>query len=452
MQLYNGLPIATNKISQDERKGIPHHLLGCIGLEEETWTVGKFVEEARTTIAEIRSRGKLPILVGGTHYYTQSLLFTESVLNPNDRWLPVAEQEKKWPILAASGAEMYGELQKVDPVMAARWHPKDVRKIRRSLEIWLQTGKRASETYAEQRNGKCRPERESEVSKLDSAPIQTLESPAVGLKPASLLRYDTLLLWVYSDLDVLRERLNKRVDGMINGGLLQEIESMEAFRRKQSETGAAVDTTRGIWVAIGYKEFGEYFEALRGGSDRVRLQQLKEQCTEQMKAATRQYAKSQIRWIRLRLLQEIRGANSADKMFLLDGSDLKTWSEAVEDVAEVLTEGFLSGRPLPSPLGISKVSAAILSSDEPDRETVVRTQSCELCQVTVTTEKDWEQHLKSKQHKSLLKSQRNPDRQKRISTSEKLSPSAVADRRREQRNEQQHMDFDPEEASRLLFS
>lgn len=73
MQLYEGLPVVTNKITTSEQQGIPHHLLGCIGLKEETWTVGKFVKEALTVIEEIRSRGRLPIVVGGTHYYTQAV-------------------------------------------------------------------------------------------------------------------------------------------------------------------------------------------------------------------------------------------------------------------------------------------------------------------------------------------------------------------------------------------
>ena len=77
MQLYSGLPIITNKITVEEREGVPHHLLGCIGFGEPTWVVGTFVKRALGVIEEIRSRGKLPILVGGTHYYTQSLLFRD---------------------------------------------------------------------------------------------------------------------------------------------------------------------------------------------------------------------------------------------------------------------------------------------------------------------------------------------------------------------------------------
>jgi len=75
MQLYRGLPIITNKITASERKGVPHHLLGVLDTTREVWQVGRFVREAEVTIDEIRARGRIPILVGGTHYYVQTLLF-----------------------------------------------------------------------------------------------------------------------------------------------------------------------------------------------------------------------------------------------------------------------------------------------------------------------------------------------------------------------------------------
>ena len=412
LQLYNGLPIATNKIPEEERKGIKHHLLGCIRLDEDTWTVGKFAEEASNTIDEIGSRGKLPILVGGTNYYTQALLFKNSLLAANKAWTTVDEQETRWPILEASGEEMYEELKKIDPVMAARWHPKDTRKVRRSLEIWLQTGKKASDVYACQRHNGSSEEECSEVEILDDR-LSLEESRVLHdlNMPAHLpLRYPTLILWVYSDLTALRDRLNVRVDEMISNGLLQEIESMEAFRRGKIEAGVSVDVSRGIWVAIGYKEFIGYFKALREGLGEAQLQRTKDRCTEQTKIATRQYAKSQMRWIRSKLLRSMHRTNSARNMFLLDGTDSTTRNEQVEDAAVHLVEEFMTGRPLPSPLKISEVAERVLDLDEV-KPAVVVTQSCDLCDVTVTTARDWERHLKSRKHKALLRRRRNPGRQ-----------------------------------------
>ena len=161
MQLYSGLPIITNKITVEERKGIPHHLLGCIGLDEPTWVVGTFVKRALGVIEEIRSRGKLPILVGGTHYYTQSLLFRdrlaeaeedgeggESKKDHHEAQGPIEDLEDKYPILKESTENLLERLQDVDPVMAERWHPNDRRNIQRSLEIYLQTGRKSSDIYA----------------------------------------------------------------------------------------------------------------------------------------------------------------------------------------------------------------------------------------------------------------------------------------------------------------
>ena len=79
MQMYEGLPIITNKIPENERNSIPHHLLGTVSLASEPWTVPKFVHESQRIIQEIRSRGRLPILVGGSHYYTQALLLSNTV-------------------------------------------------------------------------------------------------------------------------------------------------------------------------------------------------------------------------------------------------------------------------------------------------------------------------------------------------------------------------------------
>ena len=103
MQLYAGLPIITNKITVQEQQGIPHHLLGCIGLEEQTWVVGTFVQRALEVIEGIRERGRLPILVGGTHYYTQSLLFHDRLAGGVDsedgKDVATESERKEWPML-----------------------------------------------------------------------------------------------------------------------------------------------------------------------------------------------------------------------------------------------------------------------------------------------------------------------------------------------------------------
>ena len=394
--MYKGLPIATNKITDQERKGIPHHLLGCIDLEEEPWTVGSFVGEAGKIVDEMRGRGKLPVLVGGTHYYTQSLLFRNVTLKgtENDERISTGEQEEKWPILRNSGKEMLEELRKVDPIMAAKWHPNDTRKIRRSLEIWLETGKTASEVYAEQRATKS--------TVMETGALSIPENGTSNKNGHPPLRYDTLIFWLYDNPEILKERLNTRVDEMIKQGLLAEVQTMERAHRDLEEAGLKVDPTRGIWVAIGYKEFRDHLEALRSGADETHLQKTGQSGVELTQIATRQYAKQQDRWIRLKLFQSFRDVQATDKFFLLDRSDA---SKPPEKTACDIAGAFLAGEPLLDPSALSSTAATIFNSDKvigADKATSY-TRLCELCATTVTTAKDWELHLKSRKHKFMLK-------------------------------------------------
>ena len=225
MQLYAGLPIITNKITAVEQQGVPHHLLGCIGLHEQTWVVGTFVKKATKVIDEIRSRDKLPILVGGTHYYTQSLLFKDRLPDENKHEEErefVENTKEEWPILKRSTEELMEELKRVDPVMAERWHPNDRRKIQRSLQIYLQTDRKASDIYAQQRSA-------NDIS----ASLDGCDSPADRL----LMRFPTLLFWVHADSEVLKSRLNDRVDKMLEQGLLDEVHTMNHFADAQMQAG-----------------------------------------------------------------------------------------------------------------------------------------------------------------------------------------------------------------------
>lgn len=405
LQMYKGLPIATNKITDEERRGTPHHLLGCIGLDEEPLTVGKFVEQAGKIAEEMRGRGKLPVLVGGTHYYTQSLLFRNVNLKgtENEEHISTEEQERRWPILRKSGEEMLEELRKVDPIMAAKWHPNDTRKIRRSLEIWLETGKTASELYAEQR-----------ATKPTTTPTEASSNAEIGgPNTHPPLRYDTLIFWLYDDPEILRERLDNRVDEMIKQGLLAEVKTMERVQRELEDAGCKVDPTKGIWVAIGYKEFKEHLEVIQSGASKTSLQKTSQLGVELTRIATRQYAKRQDRWIRLKLLQSFRDVQAGDKFFLLDRSDALN---PPERTACDIARAFLAGEPLPAPSSLSASAAMILNSDRvigADRATNY-TRRCELCGITVTTAKDWELHLKSRKHKYMLKPPREFNYPKKI--------------------------------------
>jgi tRNA dimethylallyltransferase len=411
MQLYSGLPIITNKITVEERKGVPHHLLGCIDFGEPTWVVGTFVKRALRVIEEIRSRGKLPILVGGTHYYTQSLLFrdrlaeTEEDGNDSEEKKdedqgPLDNLEDTYPILKEPTEKLLEKLQEIDPVMAARWHPNDRRKIQRSIEIYLQTGRKASDIYAEQR--------------LASA------AGAESSSEESDLRFPTLLFWIHAETETLRTRLDNRVDKMLNRGLLDEVRQLHQYATEQSESGQPVDESRGIWVSIGFKEFKAYITALQTGTaNETVLQVLKDEAIERTKIATRQYAKRQTRWIRLKLLHALQSQSStswedpsetAARLYLLDGTSITEFEKNVLSTAGDVTQAFLCDSTMPDPIGLSAAAAEYLSAKK-DLETTKTPQSwvirkCDLCGVTCATEKQWEAHARSRAHRRLVSKKR----------------------------------------------
>lgn len=395
LQMYEGLPITTNKISLEDRKGIPHHLLGCVRLDEEPWTVQQFRDRATDIIEGIRSRNKLPILVGGTHYYTQSLLFKDAVLTGAEiEHVDQEEQKRRWPILDASTEDMLEELQRVDPIMAQRWHPKERRKIRRSLEIWLTTGRRASEFYDEQRQKTNSAYSRYDQSGDDPAGSTNGLEQRSDIASQSVLHYDTLIFWTHANPDILNARLEKRVDAMVLDGLLSEVGSMYKCLLDQEQQRITVDRTRGIWVAIGFKENLPY---LTHENDR---ESLKKEGIERTKIATRQYAKRQVRWIKLRLQRAIATANASHRFFLLDTADLTQWSQDVEKKARDITEAFLSGCALPKPESLSDAAKEILVVTE--AEPVAATY-CEACDKTLMSEGEWVSHLKSKGHRSAVR-------------------------------------------------
>ncbi|RDL35359.1 tRNA dimethylallyltransferase [Venustampulla echinocandica] len=399
MQMYDGLPIVTNKITVEEQKSIPHHLLGSVALDEEPWRVGMFKQKASGIIKEIRSRGRLPIVVGGTHYYTQSLLFEDSLVNDGldgvdqtQAELGERESPETFPILEGPTEEILNRLREVDPVMATRWHPNERRKIRRSLEIFLTTGRKASDIYAEQKQRRV-------AAKVPGS--EDGESAQSSLANGSIL-----LFWVHADSEILTDRLNTRVDKMVQSGLLEEVKSMDGFLTKQLDSGRPVDLTRGIWVSIGWKEFRQYLSALKDGSSSPdELEKLYELSTEQTKTATRQYAKQQVRWIRLRLRSALLEENALDKLYLLDSSNIAQWDADVAHPALDITASFLDGRALPAPHEVSTMAAQLLDPNGPSKEvqdTDFR-RECELCHVTVVIEDQWRQHLTSRRHRALEK-------------------------------------------------
>jgi tRNA dimethylallyltransferase len=340
----------------------------------------------------IRSRGRLPILVGGSHYYVQALLFQNSIVEVVEH-----NEAEAFPILQEPTEIILQKLHEVDPLMATRWHPKDRRKIQRSLEIWLRTGQPASEVYAEQLE-KSLPRQCEAADK--TAPLLPSASPE------PVLRFDTLVFWVHASKAVLHSRLDSRVLEMVKEGLLEEIKCLDEFQLATKEAGEDIDKTRGIWVAIGYKEFEQYRAALNTKTaDEKFLESLMRDAIARTQAATRRYSNHQIRWIRTKLLNATARSSASNKFFLLDGSDLSQWNKDVARSAVDLAEKFLCGEKLPEPNGLSEAAKEFLVPKGEDlshtRELWFR-RTCESCDVTAVTAKDWEKHVCSKRHRKML--------------------------------------------------
>lgn len=402
MQMYKGLPIITNKIPEHERNGIKHHLLDFIGLEEPPWTVTQYARESSRIIDDIRSRGKLPIVVGGTAYYTHALLFPDATLNDEaeieKRDVDTStSREEEFPILAASNEEIFQKLQEVDPEMASRWHPRDRRKIQRSLEIWLKTGTKASEVYAEQ-----------ERRRVVDRDGDKADPPGAGNKGVTNLRYPTLLLWLEADDAVLKQRLNDRVDVMVDSGLVDEAMSLSELEKELSRQGTPVNKSMGIWVSIGYKELQPWVDKHQTCEPELAQPPASlSQAIESVKAGTRRYAKRQNRYIRIRLANALQEAKQFNMLFALDCSDLERWDVDVSEPAQSLVRSFLNGDELPDHRSLSTMAGKLLSAaDQSDNRAPRVAKTCDVCEKTMLTEKEWDLHLSSRGHKKMVAARR----------------------------------------------
>ena len=243
MQLYKGMDVATAKPTAEEMQGIPHHLIDVVD-PAENYSVARFQEDAARIIADIRGRGKNVILVGGTGLYLDSFI-------ENLQFLDAGDTSEVRPRLKAeleeTGPEaMYARLQAIDPDYAEGLHPNNTGRVLRALEVYELTGYTMSYQIAQSRR-----------------------------EPGA---YDVCYIGLTAeDRDFLYDRINLRVDRMIENGLLEEAKQWLSERPRSTAA-----------QAIGIKEMLPYLQ----GTDTL------EACTEKLKADTRHYAKRQLTWFR----------------------------------------------------------------------------------------------------------------------------------------------------------
>lgn len=234
VQLYRGLNIGSAKVTQDEMQNVRHHLIDTLD-PTENYNASDYTIAARKCISDILSRGKLPIIVGGTGMYVNALLFGLSVNEGSD-----PEYRKELEALAQEkgGAYLHKELEKIDPESAKLIHPNHVSRIIRALEIYHVSGIKKSQ-----------------------------------YKQSNESDYDYLLLGLTLPRNELYERINKRVDIMLSEGLINEVEQL----KKQGLTKQHKSMS-----AIGYKQTLDYLD----GQDYLIY-------VEKLKQASRNYAKRQ---------------------------------------------------------------------------------------------------------------------------------------------------------------
>jgi tRNA dimethylallyltransferase len=243
MAVYRGMDIGTAKPTPAERGEVPHHLIDLVEPDQE-FSLAQYVDAAHAAVADIQERGRAALFVGGTPLYLKALLRGIFTGPPAD-W---AFRHHWQAIAAAEGHDVvHAELARVDPLTAARLHPRDVRRVTRALEVFAKTGR--SITELQQQFDRARP--------ADQCRVFVLAWPR----------------------EQLAARIQERVDAMFAAGLVDEVRQLLAGPHSPGSTAAQ---------AVGYREVIEY---LRGQRDLPATVEL-------VKLRTRQFAKRQMTWFR----------------------------------------------------------------------------------------------------------------------------------------------------------
>ncbi|MDN0031374.1 tRNA (adenosine(37)-N6)-dimethylallyltransferase MiaA [Oscillibacter valericigenes] len=245
MQIYRGMTIGTAAATPDEMEGIPHHML-AVADPEESWSAARYAEAATPVVEDIFARGKRPILVGGTGLWLDALL-------RGHRFAPgragSAVRTHLETRLAEDGiGPLLEELRRVDPVSAEKLHPSDEKRILRALEVFRETGQTISAHDAAER-----------------ALPPKFPSVKIGLR--------------FADREDMKALIDRRVDAMVENGLLDEVRALLDRGLPRSATALQ---------AIGYKEFAGVLEGEKTEAEAI----------DEVKLRSRQYAKRQLTWLR----------------------------------------------------------------------------------------------------------------------------------------------------------
>lgn len=403
MQVYKGLDISTAKATTEERAQAVHHMLDVCDLETSTFTVADYRDRALPIVERILAENKVPIIVGGTTYYIESLLWKVLIDDKNlqintSHSIDSQREEIRQAIESSTenASNLHEILSKVDPITAAQIHPNNKRKVIRALEVYLNTGRTKSSLLSEQ------------------------QSQNGGNQFGGPLRFDNVIcFWLKCDQGKLDTRIDRRIEGMVAQGMLPELRS--CYNDLKSDE---IDPTKGIAQAIGFKEFLPYLQKYEDEMFDTEITQFRrthqgtvtttrvmdalkvlEQCLDELRLNTKRYSKKQLKWIQNRMI--LFSDRVVPPIYELDGSQAEiSWKPDVFDKAEHIVQSFIDG---------VESHYKPIERIEPDiKRDAHAAHFCEECQRPFIGDTEYSSHIQSQRHKKMKKSRKGEKERKRV--------------------------------------
>lgn len=373
MQVYKSLDILTNKVTDEETEGIPHHMLSIVDPEQQ-FDVTQFVTKCDKLVHEIHARGKLPIIVGGTCYYCYSLMIRNKGVGVETNNAPNIENKREIEKCLSSGENMDKILEKIDPV-AYKITKHNPNKWRTYLMSYLRTG--------------------STISELNQS--------------ISVCYSNALIFWITSDMKILFNRIDNRADDMVTKGLIDELKNFITNHKN-------VDFTKSQFASIGLKQ-------LLPLAENTCSSDVRNQCIEDLKSVTKKYAVNQQKFITSKLCSKDR-IPGLPPIYQLNASDIENWNIEVRDTAMNAVETYLKD----GNESLEKIEKLVKISEEESAATAneyytkqlekTEVLECEDCNIKIISSQ-LDIHLKSKRHKKRLAGIRKREKNlKRLKTVE----------------------------------
>ncbi|KAL9648224.1 hypothetical protein ABK040_009228 [Willaertia magna] len=377
MQMYEGLPISTNKPTEKELELIHHYFIGTKnGLLDKSklYTVLDFQVDCHNLLEEELFPNRLiPIIVGGTNYYIQSIVFEDYLIgeieeNNREQYVEINEKDNE--------IYTHERLKEIDPESAEKIHPNDIRKIKKRILLFERTNKVFSKQVKEKEN------------------LQ------------KQLKYDCIFIYIgCDDKELLRNRIIERANQMMEQGLLEEVIDFHNYLKEQNILNPSLE--HGILQSIGYKEFLPYLKELDNNSNNKEvLEKLKKQCLETLITATYRYARKQETWY--------RSLWASNKIPLMEKGILYSFDISKENI-NIIKENAIK-------LINCFIKDEIISEDllnkyqvrESPKKKEEEIFTCETCKSTHQGQEKFKRHMNSKAHKKRKKKEEEEEERKKF--------------------------------------